>query len=282
MTNDPDDLPAVQDPWEALRAATPARIGIGRVGASQPTRAALEFSAAHAQARDAVRAVLDVGALQASLLACGFDARVVSSAAASHEEYLRRPDRGRRLCDADRVALAARASAGGLVVVLADGLSALAVQRHALPLLEALGCEPAAPRPSAVVIALHARVALGDEIAELLGAGQVVVLVGERPGLSAPDSLGIYMTHAPRVGCTDADRNCISNVRPGGLRYGEAARRLALLLAGARRLGRSGVALKDESGPDPQAAAVASAPEPAPQLAPTPPPQPPPGRWKLL
>jgi ethanolamine ammonia-lyase small subunit len=252
--------PAVPDPWGALRAATPARIGIGRVGVSLPTRAALEFGAAQAQARDAVRAVLDVGALLASPLLQGFDTRVVSSAAASHDDYLRRPDRGRRLCDASRAALAQSGPAGGLVIVLADGLSATAVQRHALPLLLALGAEPAAPRPSVVVIAQHARVALGDEIAQLLGADQVVVLVGERPGLSAPDSLGIYMTHAPRVGCTDADRNCISNVRPGGLRYGEAARRLALLLAGAHRLGRSGVALKDESGPDPLAATNALAP----------------------
>jgi ethanolamine ammonia-lyase small subunit len=244
----------VQDSWAALRRHTAARIALGRSGVSLPTAAVLEFGAAQAAARDAVQAVLDVAALEIELArrgipAGGATALRVHSAALDRSHYLRRPDFGRRLDAAsrERVAQSRAAAAPDLVLVIADGLSATAVARHAPPLLEAL-----LPRlPDLVlgplVIALEARVALGDEIGELLAAAQVAVLIGERPGLSSPDSLGVYVTHAPRVGRTDAERNCLSNIRAEGLPPPEAARRLELLIRGARRLGASGVALKDES-----------------------------------
>lgn len=240
----------IADPWRELRAWTRARIALGRSGASLPTAGLLEFGLAHARARDAVQARAQFDALREHLLAAGRAVIEVHSAASDREQYLKRPDLGRRL-DAhsaarlDAVESAARPEA---VFVVADGLSAEAVQRNALPLLLAVFARlgrggEAAP----VVLARQARVALGDEIGERLRARQVVVLIGERPGLSAHDSLGIYLTHEPRIGRTDAERNCISNVRPEGLAYEAAAARLLSLMAGARRLGCSGVALKDES-----------------------------------
>jgi ethanolamine ammonia-lyase small subunit len=241
--------PVESNPWAALRRFTPARIALGRAGESLPTAALLEFDLAHAQARDAVHISLDVPALQQQLAAAGFESLTVHSAASDRAHYLHRPDAGRRLDQASRARLAAHAAgtAPELVCVIADGLSATAALRHAVPLLQALRPRLKEQSIAPIVVAELARVALGDEIGALLGAGQVVVLIGERPGLSSPHSLGLYLTHAPRLGCTDAERNCISNVRPEGLPIGQAAYRLALLLEGARRLGRSGVALKDES-----------------------------------
>jgi ethanolamine ammonia-lyase small subunit len=241
--------------WAVLRRFTAARIALGRVGDSVPTAAALDFSLAHALARDAVHAPLDVPALEIGLAALGHETLALHSAAADRAQYLRRPDLGRRLEDADRGRL--RAAAAGLrldgtpspdapriAVVIGDGLSAVAVQRHAVPLLCALKPHLDQPLMAPLIIATQARVALGDEIGELLGADQIIMLIGERPGLSAHDSLGVYLTHGPRIGRTDAERNCISNVRPQGLSYDEAAQRLALLLRGAQRLGASGVLLK--------------------------------------
>jgi ethanolamine ammonia-lyase small subunit len=179
----------------------------------------------------------------------GLEALVVHSAALDRSQYLHRPDLGRRLDQPSRVRLAERAAAlapPAVIFVIADGLSALAAARHALPLLRALRARLAGSEFGPVVVAEQARVALGDEIGALLGAGQLVMLIGERPGLSAPDSLGIYLTHGPRLGRTDAERNCISNVRPEGLGYEPAAARLALLLEGARRLGGSGLLLQEE------------------------------------
>jgi ethanolamine ammonia-lyase small subunit len=241
--------PVESDPWTALRRFTPARIALGRAGESLPTRALLEFGLAHAQARDAVHTALDIASVREQLAAAGFGSVAVHSAAGNREHYLRRPDDGRTLDEPSRARLRtlAGAAAPDIAVVVADGLSAAAAARHAVPVLRALRARLNGQRIAPIVIALQARVALGDEIGELLGAGQVVVLIGERPGLSSPDSLGIYLTHAPRRGRTDAERNCISNVRPEGLGYEQAARRLALLIEGARRLGRSGVELKDES-----------------------------------
>ena len=237
------------DAWTALRAFTPARIALGRTGASQPTTAQLAFGLAHAQARDAVHAPLDVVALDAALRGAGFGTIVAHSRAADRPTYLRRPDLGRRLDEASlaRLRAAAPAQAPDLVFVVADGLSATAIVRHALPLLLATRERLAGWSIGPVVIASQARVALGDEAGEALGARAVALLVGERPGLSSPDSLGIYLTWAPRVGRTDAERNCISNVRPEGLAYGRAAATLAGLLEGARRLGATGVSLKDEA-----------------------------------
>jgi ethanolamine ammonia-lyase small subunit len=237
------------DAWTALRAFTPARIALGRTGSSQPTSAQLAFGLAHAQARDAVHAPLDVAALDAALRGAGFDTLIARSRAADRPTYLRRPDLGRRLDEASlaRLRAAAPAAAPDLVFVVADGLSAVAIARHALPLIEAARERLAGWSIGPVVIATQARVALGDEAGEALGAHAVALLVGERPGLSSPDSLGIYLTWAPRVGRTDAERNCISNVRPEGLAYGRAAATLAGLLEGARRLGTTGVSLKDET-----------------------------------
>ena len=238
------------DPWDHLRRFTRARIALGRCGASVPTRALLDFGLAHAQARDAVHTPLDVDALQAALGAAGFGpALLAHSAASDRATYLRRPDFGRQLAPASRAALTdLHADACDVLFVIADGLSARAAQTHAVPLLEQTRRRlPPHWRIGPVLIATQARVALGDEIGALLRAQQVVVCIGERPGLSSPDSLGLYLTHAPRAGLTDADRNCISNVRPEGLPYAQAAHKLAYLLAGARRLGRSGVELKDDS-----------------------------------
>ena len=238
------------DPWETLRRFTRARIALGRSGGSVPTRALLDFGLAHAQARDAVHPALDVPALQRALLAAGFGASLqVRSAVDDRATYLRRPDLGRLLAAASRAALAdLHADACDLLFVIADGLSARAAQTHAVPLLEQ--ARPLLPphwRIGPVVIVTQGRVALGDEIGTLLRAQQVVVCIGERPGLSSPDSLGLYLTHVPRPGRTDAERNCISNVRPEGLSYAQAAHKLAYLLNGARRLGKSGVDLKDDS-----------------------------------
>lgn len=233
-----------------MRALTPARVGLGRTGAGLPTEALLEFTLDHARARDAVHAVFDTAGLIASLHAVGLDPLQVSSRAPVRRDYLRRPDLGRMLDAESRRALAGRAQgACDLVLVIADGLSAAAVNLHAadvtgklLPLLSEAGIAL-----GHVVIASGARVALGDEIGEILGASMVAVLIGERPGLSAPDSLGAYLTYDPRVGRTDAERNCVSNIHGSGLGSAEAAFKIAWLVREALARGISGVALKDES-----------------------------------
>jgi len=248
----PTDTPLVlTDPWTALRAYTPARIALGRTGASQPTSALLAFSLAHAQARDAVHEAFDVASMSIELQADGIPTVSVHSRATDRPMYLRRPDLGRRLdaasCDHLRKVAQGAFSAPDLVLVVADGLSALAVTRHAQPMLKAIRARLPGWSIGPVVLAEQSRVALGDEAGELLGARAVALLVGERPGLSSPDSLGIYLTWAPRVGRTDAERNCISNIRPEGLSYEQAAATLAGLLEGAKRLGATGISLKDET-----------------------------------
>ncbi|OEZ98888.1 ethanolamine ammonia-lyase subunit EutC [Duganella phyllosphaerae] len=243
----------VDNPWAALRRFTAARIALGRTGVSQPTAPQLAFQLAHAQARDAVHQALDVAPLLAGLAKlCGQPALSLHSAAASRDIYLQRPDLGRRLDDASRETLQQQARADDgfdLAVVVADGLSALAIEQNVLPFLACLAARLAPESwtlaPPAVV--LQGRVAVGDEVGQLLGARAVLVLVGERPGLSSPDSMGLYLTWAPRVGLTDASRNCISNVRPAGLGYEAAAFKLHYLLSEARRRQLSGVALKDET-----------------------------------
>jgi ethanolamine ammonia-lyase small subunit len=247
--------PAVTaQPWASLSRYTAARIGLGRAGASVPTAAHLAFQQAHAEARDAVHTPLDAEALLAGLRALGEAPLRVHSQAEDRARYLQRPDLGRQLDAASAALLDAQPvgsadEAPDLAFVLADGLSALALQRQALPLLTALrerlldegGWSWAPP-----VVAVQARVAIGDEIGARLKARCVVVLIGERPGLSAPDSLGIYFSWAPRVGLVDAERNCISNVRPEGLPAPAAAAKLQALLREARARKLSGVALKDE------------------------------------
>ncbi|MBP6671071.1 MAG: ethanolamine ammonia-lyase subunit EutC [Gemmatimonadales bacterium] len=239
------------DPWAPLRALTAARIALGRAGSSLPTQAHLAFQLAHAQARDAVHHVADLDAIAAALQAGGAAPVRVDSAAPDRGTYLLRPDLGRRLAEGAAGVLAAAAPPGGvdLAVVIADGLSGVAVERHAAPLVQLLsralagdGWTLAPP-----VLARQGRVALGDAIGAALGARLVLVLIGERPGLSAADSLGAYLTHDPRPGRTDADRNCVSNIRPDGLPVPAAARKLAWLLAEARRRRVTGVTLKDDS-----------------------------------
>ena len=241
------------DPWQALRRYTPARIALGRVGASLPTAEVLAFSMAHARARDAVHLPLDRAFVAASLIEQGFATLCVESQAADRSEYLRRPDLGRALLPACRELLhpASPVPAHRLTIVVGDGLSSLAPIRHALPLLVAFrsqlaGCSTQWELDT-VFLATQARVALADQIGALRGAEAVVMMLGERPGLSSPDSLGVYLTYAPRPGLTDADRNCISNVRHEGLSYAEAAYKLHYLLEQARLASRSGVLIKDAS-----------------------------------
>lgn len=258
--SDPIDTP---DPWQALRRFTAARIALGRAGISQRTAAQLDFQLAHARARDAVHTPLDAAALQDAIEAAWPKAGpcfTLHSMAADRTTYLQRPDLGRRLAAPSRAALAAHQGRDyDLALVIADGLSSCAVARHAAPLLAALRARLAADSWSVAppAIVLQGRVAIGDEVCELLGARLVVVLIGERPGLSAPDSMGLYITWAPRVGLTDERRNCISNVRPAGLRYDDAAARLHYLLTEARRRRLTGVALKDETQATPALAADA-------------------------
>ena len=249
MTNLPQPSNPPPDPWAELRRHTPARIALGRTGAALPTHEVLRFAAAHAQARDAVHVALDVPALQADLSAAGWASTVVHSRASHRDAYLRRPDWGRRLAPDSADLLQANAAGPvDLAIVLGDGLSAVALQRHALPVLQALNLALAGRLTLApAVIATQARVALGDEIGALLQARLVLVLLGERPGLSSPDSLGAYLTHAPQVGCHDARRNCVSNIRPAGLPPVVAAQRLAWLATEAFRRRLTGVGLKDDS-----------------------------------
>jgi ethanolamine ammonia-lyase small subunit len=239
--------PVTPDPWRELRALTPARIALGRAGASLPTDEVLRFGFAHAQARDAVHVPLEVDALETSLHAAQFETLRVASSAPDRATFLLRPDLGRRLNETSRALLKDHAARDcDLLLVVGDGLSPIAIQRHASEvLLEIRRQAPPALRLGPIVVATQARVALGDEVGELLNARCAAILIGERPGLSSPDSLGIYLTWAPRRGRSDAERNCISNVRPEGLAYAEAARRLLWLVGEAQRLQLSGVNLKD-------------------------------------
>jgi ethanolamine ammonia-lyase small subunit len=231
------------DFWNELRRRTPARIGLGRRGNGLPTSVVLETGAAHALARDAVHQPLDVERLVEDLLSLDIGEPLrVSSAAVDRATYLTRPDLGRRL--------GSEVQPDGpfdLIVVFADGLSSEAVQRHAVPLLaELLPKLDGNTKVGPPVVATLARVALGDQVAAALKAQMVLVLIGERPGLSTSDSLGAYLTWEPGTGVLDAARNCVSNIRPPhGLDYTVAARTLASLIGGARRIGATGVRLKD-------------------------------------
>jgi ethanolamine ammonia-lyase small subunit len=233
-----------------LRHLTPARVGLGRAGASLPTSALLEFTLDHARARDAVHSGLETAAIISGLDALGLLPLQVSSQAQSRKDYLRRPDLGRKLDTASQDMLAGcRQGPCDLAIVIGDGLSPSAVNAHAVELVRNF-----VPRLAGeielgpVVVASGARVALGDEIGALLGARMVVMLIGERPGLSAPDSLGAYLTFAPRSGLTDVMRNCVSNIHSSGLSYDEAAFKIAWLVREALARQTTGVALKDESG----------------------------------
>lgn len=237
------------NPWQQLRAHTPARIALGRVGSSLPTTEVLLFGLEHARARDAVHRPLDINALINELQREGFRTSHVRSKAPDRQTYLVRPDLGRRLHEESRRQLENEPGAPRLAVVTADGLSSIAVQNHAVPVLKLLREEfPADWSLTPIVVAEQGRVALGDDIGEALNAELVVVMIGERPGLTSPDSLGLYITFRPHVGCMDSERNCISNIRPEGLSYVQAAHKLVYLMREAMRRGLTGLGLKDDSG----------------------------------
>ncbi len=245
-------------PWDSLKRFTDARIALGRAGHSLPTAAHLNFQLAHAQARDAVHLPLDALGVADSIESAGLQTLQLHSAAVDRTTYLQRPDLGRRLDEDSRQALAQRsASPSGqeqfdVAFVIVDGLSALAIHQNAAPLLAAVvarlrGDAAQAWSIAPVALVQQGRVAIGDEVGLVLHASVVVVFIGERPGLSSPDSLGIYITWAPRPGTTDAQRNCLSNVRPAGLSVDAAAAKLHHLLTQSRALQLTGIGLKDET-----------------------------------
>jgi ethanolamine ammonia-lyase small subunit len=260
--------PVVSNPWSALRRLTPAHVGLGRAGVSVPTSPQLAFQLAHARARDAVHEPIDVAHVCAGLASLGLEHVALRSAAGDRATYLQRPDLGRQLDEASRRALdtlglASHADRFDLAIAIVDGLSSRAIHRHTTPLLRELLprlLEPPGTAASGeawtiapIAVVEQGRVAIGDIVGEALRTSMVLVLVGERPGLSSPDSLGAYLTWQPRRGRTDAERNCLSNIRPEGLPYREAAQRLTGLLREARRRRLSGVGLKDEHALPPAA-----------------------------
>jgi ethanolamine ammonia-lyase small subunit len=237
-----------RDPWLGLAQRTPARIALGHTGVSLPTQEVLAFQLALARARDAVHKLSNTAALRASLEALELEVLEVESLAADRNLYLLRPDQGRRLSPAGKQVLQERAGdPPDLVVVIGDGLSAAAVDAQAPGFVRCFLPYVSRWKLAPFVLARGARVALGDEIGEILRARAVAMLIGERPGLSAPDSLGVYLTFAPKRGRKDAERNCISNIRPAGLSCELAAFKLAWLFTEALRRAVTGVDLKDES-----------------------------------
>ena len=242
----------IVDAWSHLKTFTRARIALGRAGGSLPTAALLGFQAAHAAARDAVWTELDLDRLETDLGPLGVPVVRLSSLASDRATYLRRPDLGRRLDGPSTVRLARDASPGGcdLAVVIGDGLSATAVQRHAPALARALVTRLLARglRPGPLALVRQARVAVEDPVGAALGARAAVILIGERPGLGSPDSLGAYLVFGPRPGRTDAERNCVSSIRPEALPVSAAADLLDWLIGEALRRSLTGVALKDERG----------------------------------
>lgn len=266
-SNDHDNGKVVENPWSDLRRFTDARIGLGRAGISLPTSEMLAFQLSHAQARDAVNFPLDISEMTKTLSAIDALSEVekplsVQSEAVDRVTYLQRPDLGRKLNQAGRTTLlntmqsrqSSTQAKYDLAIVVVDGLSSLAVQKNAAPfiseLLKQLPTEPSPYKIAPITLVEQGRVAIGDDIGELLNAQVVMVLIGERPGLSSPDSLGLYLTWEPKTGLNDACRNCISNIRPAGLSYFEAARRAVYLLQEAKKRGLTGVNLKDRTQDD--------------------------------
>jgi ethanolamine ammonia-lyase small subunit len=239
-----------REPWVGLRRYTSARIALGRTGGSQRMATVLDFRLSHARARDAVMAPFDCDGVAARLADAGFATQRITTGVVDKKTYLVRPDLGRRLDATTRAQLTSLAATWGardLVILISDGLAAQAAERHAVETVSLLAGELAASGWTLypILLAPFGRVKLQDEVGELLGAGHSLILLGERPGLGMPDSLGAYLTHRPRAACTDADRNCVSNIRPEGLPPADAARKIAHLLIESARLGISGVALKD-------------------------------------
>lgn len=238
------------DSWVALRRFTQARIALGRAGHAVPTGVLLDFQLAHAEARDAVHFPWDIDAFAGQVQRLGAEVLLLDTPVSSRDEYLRRPDLGRVLTEESRDRLRKHtAGEADVALIVTNGLSSTAVERHGMPLLHAIvtGYRARHIRIAPVTLVANGRVALSDDVGSIIGARVAVIIVGERPGLSAADSLGIYLTYAPQQGNTDAERNCISNIRPPeGLGYEPAAEKLLYLTGEAMRLGVSGVALKDE------------------------------------
>ncbi len=249
----PEVVPAAEagrDPWIGLRRYTSARIALGRTGGSQRMDTVLDFRLSHARARDAVMAPFDIEGVASRLAENGFATHRITTGVTDKKTYLVRPDFGRRLADTSRTELQSFATAWGrrdLVVIISDGLAAQAAECHVVETVTLLSEHLTAAGWSLypILLAPFGRVKLQDEVGELLGARHALMLLGERPGLGTPDSLGAYLTHHPHAACTDADRNCVSNIRPEGLPSAVAARKLAHLLIESARLGVSGVLLKD-------------------------------------
>lgn len=239
--------------WRGLRRHTDARIGLGRAGISQPTHVQLQFQLDHAKARDAIHIPLDDAQLVNELEQSGLTCVTCMSQAKDRTTYLQRPDLGRQLDreSVEKLEQWKRQHNGAIqaTIVVADGLSTTAIQLHAAKLTQQLvkGLSNEGWTVGPICIVKQGRVAVGDEVGEILNSEVLVLLVGERPGLSSPDSVGIYFTYQPRLGLTDANRNCLSNIRPAGMSFGQATHRLMWLVREARRRGLSGVELKDES-----------------------------------
>lgn len=249
MADLPGKEPALPDPWIGLRRHTDARIALGRAGVSIPSAALLDFKLAHAHARDAVYATIDYDKLVPALELFNHPVYCLQSRVSSKQEYLQRPDLGRRLSDQSREFLQTEvpAKATHVSISIADGLSALAINDHAVSVIELLLplLRDAGITLSPMAVIGNGRVAISDEVGSLMHAEIAVILIGERPGLSSPNSLGVYITYGPGIGRTDEARNCISNIRPEGLSYADAADRIFYLIREALRRKLSGVALKD-------------------------------------
>lgn len=239
-----------QDPLQELKACTPARIGLGRVGSAIPLKAFQEFKLAHAHARDAVYSELDVNGLASGLEQFGLPLITLHSAAAYREQYLQRPDLGRKLDEESAEEIKNYHSPCDVAIVIADGLSATAVNNNTIQLLQILMpmLDAVKLRPAPITLVKQGRVAIADEIAYALGTKLSLILIGERPGLSAADSVGAYLTYGPRPGLTDESRNCISNIRPSGLNSEAAAKKIFYLIKEAFKRKKTGIALKDNAG----------------------------------
>ena len=254
-----DRSSVTDDPWGDLKQLTSARIALGRAGGSLPTGEWLAFKLAHAKARDAVHCAFDAKRIEQAFEALGTESVIVDTMAANRMIYLQRPDLGRRLGEASRALVGRRSGAFDLVIIVSDGLSATAVHEQVPPLASLLlpQLQTDSWKLAPIVIARFGRVVLEDEIGALIGADIALMLVGERPGLGSPDSLGAYLVYGPKPGNTDADRNCVSNIRPEGLDHQRAADVIVYLLNESRRRKISGIDLKDERRTLPGNAAAA-------------------------
>ena len=241
-----------EDEWQKLKQFTDARIALGRAGCSIPTKAMLDFQLAHAQAKDAVYQDLDTHLLSTKLEKLGLNSIVIQSQAADKATYLKRPDLGRQLNTESTQKLKQyrdkKPETYDVLIVIGDGLSAFAIEQNAVNLIASLKNEIELNgwKIAPIIISLGSRVALGDHVAEILNVKMLVMMIGERPGLSSPDSMGIYYTYNAKSGSSDAERNCISNIRPAGLSIQIATHRLINLMQNSQKLGYSGVNLKDD------------------------------------